>query len=253
MPAPGSQRKAMTECAERYINQITPSQGSEKTTLCESLGQTMTTTGTAPQRRPRALITPARLDRFEQLVIVALWMFLLRRVLQSPNAFAPLIMIAETSVVLFVLIRRPTEAISVKLGDWLLAATATAAPLLIQPGIDLFPRLAPLGLALVMFGNCFQIWAKLFLRRSFGIAPANRGIKRDGPYRFVRHPMYAGYLAVHVGIMVLMPSLLNLAIYTIGWWAQILRLRAEERLLMLDPAYAEYAGEVRWRLIPGVF
>ena len=165
---------------------------------------------------PSGWLTPARLDRLEQAAILLLWVFLVRRVVGSPNPFAPLVLIAETSVVLFVLIRRPTAAISLEPGDWLLAATATAAPLLIQPGIDLFPRLAPLGLALVLLGNCFQVWAKLFLRRSFGIAPANRGIKRDGPYRFVRHPMYAGYLAVHVGIMVLMPSALNLVIYTIG-------------------------------------
>jgi len=202
---------------------------------------------------PSGWLTPARLDRLEQAAILLLWVFLVRRVLGSPNPFAPLVLIAETSVVLFVLIRRPTAAISLEPGDWLLAATATAAPLLIQPGIDLFPRLAPLGLALVLLGNCFQVWAKLFLRRSFGIAPANRGIKRDGPYRFVRHPMYAGYLAVHVGIMVLMPSALNLVIYTIGWWAQLLRLRAEERLLTQDPAYRAYADAVRWRLVPGVF
>lgn len=195
-------------------------------------------------------LTPARLDRFEQAVIVLLWAFLVRRVIGSPNPFAPLILIAETS---FVLIRRPTTAISIEPGDWLLAATATAAPLLIQPGLDLFPRLVPLGLALVLAGNCFQIWAKLFLRRSFGIAPANRGIKQGGPYRFVRHPMYAGYLTVHIGIMVLMPSLLNLAIYTIGWWAQILRLQAEERLLTQDPGYRAYAEQVRWRLAPGLF
>ena len=202
---------------------------------------------------PSGWLTPARLDRLEQAAILLLWVFLVRRVMGSPNPFAPLVLIAETSVVLFVLIRRPTTAISLEPGDWLLAATATAAPLLIQPGIDLFPRLAPLGLALVLLGNCFQVWAKLFLRRSFGIAPANRGIKRDGPYRFVRHPMYAGYLAVHVGIMVLMPSALNLVIYTIGWWAQLLRLRAEERLLTQDPAYRAYADAVRWRLVPGLF
>ena len=122
-----------------------------------------------------------------------------------------------------------------------------------MPGVDLWPQLAALGVGLVLLGNCFQIWAKLFLRRSFGIAPANRGIKSDGPYRFVRHPMYAGYLIVHIGIMVLMPSLLNLAIYTIGWWAQILRLLAEERLLGEDPAYRAFMAKVRWRLIPGVF
>jgi protein-S-isoprenylcysteine O-methyltransferase Ste14 len=92
----------------------------------------------------------------------------------------------------------------------------------------MFPAIAPIGIALVVIGNLFQAMAKLSLRRSFGIAPANRGIKSDGLYRFIRHPMYAGYLAVHIGIMILMPSPLNLTLYTIGWWAQILRLRAEE-------------------------
>ncbi|MEN9683188.1 MAG: hypothetical protein RLZZ427_939 [Pseudomonadota bacterium] len=201
----------------------------------------------------REWLTPARIDRLEQVVIVLLWSLLVQRVLGSPNPFAPLVLIAETSVMLFALVRRPTTAISVRLGDWLLAATATAAPLLIQPGVDLFPSLAPLGLALVLLGNCFQLWAKLFLRRSFGIAPANRGIKQDGPYRCMRHPMYAGYLVVHIGIMVLMPSWLNLGIYAIGWGAQILRLQAEERLLNADPAYRAYAAKVRWRLVPGVF
>lgn len=198
-------------------------------------------------------LRPAVLDRVEQVLILALWAFLVQRVLGSENPFAPLILVAETTVVFFVLVRRSTQAISVNLGDWLLAATATAAPLLIMPGIDLFPQLAPLGVALVLFGNCFQIWAKLVLRRSFGIAPANRGVKISGPYRFVRHPMYAGYLVVHVGIMLLMPSLLNLVIYTIGWWAQVLRLLAEERLLSQDPAYREFQQQTRYRLIPGLF
>jgi protein-S-isoprenylcysteine O-methyltransferase Ste14 len=44
-----------------------------------------------------------------------------------------------------------------------------------------------------------------------------------------------------------------MVIYAIGWWAQILRLLAEERLLSQDAEYAEYMTKVRWRLIPGVF
>jgi protein-S-isoprenylcysteine O-methyltransferase Ste14 len=201
----------------------------------------------------RAVLRPAVLDRIEQVAVAMLFVWLVQRVWVSENPFAPLLLVAEFSVLIFVLIRRPTSAISVKLGDWLLAITATCAPLLIQPGIDLWPQIAMLGVGLVLLGNCFQIWAKLFLRRSFGIAPANRGVKRDGPYRFVRHPMYAGYLIAHIGVMVLMPSLFNLAVYIIGWWAQILRLQAEEELLGQDPAYREYLGQVRWRLVPGVF
>lgn len=193
------------------------------------------------------------LDRAEQVAIALLWVFLVRRVFHSDNPYAPLVLVAETTVLFFVLIRRPTEAISVRLGDWLLAVTATAAPLLMTPGQSPLPALAPLGMGLFVFGNGFQIWAKLYLRRSFGIAPANRGIKVDGPYRFVRHPMYAGYLVVHVGIFLLMASPLNMVLYVIGWWAQILRLLAEERLLGEDPAYRGYMAKVRWRLIPGLF
>ena len=212
------------------------------------------TTATNLAAPPRWL-TPARLDRFEQVTIVILWLLLAQRVFTSTNPFAPLIMVAETAVVLFVLIRRPTDKISLKLGDWLLAITATYAPLLIQPADTpaALHLLVPLGLGLAVVGNVVQIAAKMFLRRSFGIAPANRGIKTDGMYRIVRHPMYAGYLLVHVGILILMPTMLNLVIYAIGWWAQILRLLAEERLLSEDPAYQALMEQTRWRLIPGLF
>jgi len=200
-----------------------------------------------------ARANPRVLDRVEQGLIAALWVALLYRVAGSLNGYAPLVLISETAVMIFVLIRRPTNQISLRLGDWLLAIAATAAPLMIQPGLDMFPAIAPLGVALVLFGNVVQGLAKLSLRRSFGIAPANRGIKADGLYRFVRHPMYAGYLAVHIGVMILMPSPINLVIYAIGWWAQILRLKAEEELLSQDPAYVAFKQKVRYRLLPGVF
>lgn len=201
----------------------------------------------------RKLLQPAVLDRIEQGLIVVLWAFLVRRVYVSENPFAPLLLLAETAVLIFVLIRRPTNDISRDSGDWMLAVTATAAPLLVMPVANPSPQFVLIGVALVLLGNIFQLWAKLFLRRSFGIAPANRGVKVEGPYRFVRHPMYAGYLAVNIGIMILMPSLFNLMVYAIAWSAQILRLKAEERLLSEDQAYREFKEKVRWRLVPGVF
>ncbi|HET9630720.1 MAG TPA: isoprenylcysteine carboxylmethyltransferase family protein [Novosphingobium sp.] len=193
------------------------------------------------------------LDRIEQAAIVVLWIFLVQRVEISGNPYAPLLLISETAVALFTLIRRPTDKLSMELGDWLLAITATCAGLLIIPGVTLVPALAPLGVFLAVAGNLVQAWAKLVLRRSFGVAPANRGIKLTGPYRFVRHPMYAGYLFVHLGVLILMFSPINVVIYAIGWWAQILRILAEERLLGQDAEYAGYMSRVRWRLVPGLF
>lgn len=206
-----------------------------------------------PLERMFARANPRVLDRTEQALITVLFVWLVYRVIESQNSYAPLLLISEAAVVIFTLIRRPTSDISLRLGDWLLAVTATAAPLLIQPGLDVLPALAPLGVLMVLGGNVFQGLAKLSLRRSFGIAPANRGIKADGLYRFVRHPMYAGYLIVHIGVLILMPSVVNLVIYAIGWWAQILRLRAEEDLLSQDPAYVAFKEKVRYRLIPGLF
>lgn len=209
-------------------------------------------TTTALSKQP-AWLRPAVLDRIEQVAIVLLWIVLAARVEVSGNPWAPLLLVSETAVALFTLIRRPTEKLSMDLGDWLLAMTATCAGLLVLPGKAMIPALVPLGVFLAVVGNGVQAWAKLVLRRSFGVAPANRGIKISGPYRFVRHPMYAGYALVHLAVMVLMFHPVNLVIYAIGWWAQILRLLAEERLLSQDPDYAAYMQTVRWRLIPGVF
>ncbi|MGH6786686.1 MAG: methyltransferase family protein, partial [Novosphingobium sp.] len=173
----------------------------------------MTTTA---QAAPRFRIPAAVLDRAEQVTIVVLWAWMAWRVFHSANPFAPLALLSETAVVLFVLIRRPTQEITQRLGDWLLAITATAAPLLIVAADATLTVLVPVGLALVFLGNCFQAWAKLVLRRSFGIAAANRGVKVSGPYKFVRHPMYAGYLVVHIGLLALMPAAFNVLIYGIG-------------------------------------
>lgn len=199
------------------------------------------------------LLRPQVLDRVEQLAIVILWGPFAWRMLGSTNPYASAVMLSEFAVLVFTLLRRPTTAISVDLGDWLLACTATLAPLLLIPADDSFPALANVGLFLLIVGNVWQCAAKLVLRRSFGIAPANRGVKVNGPYRYMRHPMYAGYLFVHVGVLVVMFSWHNLAIYLIGWAAQIRRLLAEERLLSQDPVYSDYMGQVRWRLLPGIF
>jgi protein-S-isoprenylcysteine O-methyltransferase Ste14 len=201
----------------------------------------------------RTLLRPQVLDRLEQVGIVVFWSAFAWRMVGSTNPYAYAIALSEFGVLIFTLLRRPSANISVRLGDWLLACTATFAPLMLIPAEDTFPQLAELGLFLMIIGNVWQCFAKFVLRRSFGLAPANRGVKVGGPYRYMRHPMYAGYLFVHLGALVLMFSWFNLLVYAIGWTAQIRRLLAEERLLVNDPAYAEYMGKVRWRLLPGLF
>ena len=135
---------------------------------------------------------------------------------------------------------------------WAIAIVGTCAPLLIVPGgTPLVGGNAPAMLMAV--GLAFSISAKAFLRRSFGILPANRGVQRTGPYRLVRHPMYAGYVLTHAGFLISSFCLRNLLAYAFCWVAMVLRIRAEEAILARDPAYRDYQGEVRRRLIPFVW
>ena len=102
-------------------------------------------------------------------------------------------------------------------------------------------------------GLFVQISAKIILGRSFGIVAANRGVKVAGPYRFVRHPMYAGYIINHIGFLLAFPSLWNVALYSTELVIQITRLLREEALLNQDKSYRDYASQVRYRLLPKVF
>ena len=97
-----------------------------------------------------------------------------------------------------------------------------------------------------------QIGAKLFLWRSFGIVAANRGIRVGGPYRLVRHPMYAGYFLTQLGFLLTNPTGWNLGVYAVAWTMQFGRIIAEERILMRDGEYQAFAAKVPHRLIPGV-
>lgn len=163
------------------------------------------------------------------------------------------VLIAEAIVVVLVLCRRRTANVSLRPGDWVLAFVGTAAPLLVQP--TLAGGLVPIFICTLMMlaGLGIQLAAKLTLRRSFGAVAANRGVKVGGPYRFVRHPMYAGYLLLHIGFLLSNPSWWNATVYLICQACQVGRILAEERLLGDDVKYRDFAAQVRYRVIPGVF
>ncbi len=209
-----------------------------------------------PRTAPRGWTTHA-IDWLERGAILALYGWLALRILEESGDHGEivnlLLLASEGLVVFFVLIRRTTSDVSLRPGDWLLAFSATAVPLSVQPESG-SPLLPPFALAtLLLIGILVQLHAKLVLARSFGCVPANRGLKFAGPYRYVRHPMYLGYLLSHVAFLLMNPTGWNLGIYVICYTLQVPRLLAEERLLRQDAEYREYMAAVRHRLIPGVF
>lgn len=163
-----------------------------------------------------------------------------------------LLLVSEGLAIAFILLRKPARRIDVTPYAAGVAFVGTSAPLLVMaPGGGWVP--SGVGAALMAAGLLLNCSAKIALNRSFGLAAANRGVKRAGPYRLLRHPMYAGYALTQATFLLLNPCLWNLTIYALSWSAQILRIRAEEKLLLEDPTYRDYANEVRFRLIPGVY
>ncbi len=115
-----------------------------------------------------------------------------------------------------------------------------------------------LGLSGVILGGAIAVWA-ISANRFFSPVvriQEERGhcLITDGPYRFIRHPGYLGFL---VGF-----ALWGLPLGS--WWSMIpaipvtllflRRILIEDRFLHENlPGYGEYAERVRYRLIPGVW
>ena len=91
------------------------------------------------------------------------------------------------------------------------------------------------------------------LGRSFGIVAANRGLKVGGPYRIVRHPIYAAYLVGWAGYALASPTLRNMVVLGVSILFQLLRISSEEALLSRNEAYLDYADRVPYRLVPGIY
>ena len=98
-----------------------------------------------------------------------------------------------------------------------------------------------------------MIWARLmFGTRSFHLVanPTEGGLVTTGPYRYIRHPIYASVLYFAWAGILGNPTLMNIALgcgMIVGAWMRII---AEERLVVTKyPEYAEYGSRTK-RVIP---
>jgi|EndMetStandDraft_5_1072996.scaffolds.fasta_scaffold263095_2 protein-S-isoprenylcysteine O-methyltransferase Ste14 len=188
----------------------------------------------------------------ERALLIMLAVLVIWRILPvfSLHPHVLLLLASEISAVVFLVFQRK--------GTWatsfyttFIAFAGTSAPLLIAPSGQMLASdfiTAPL----IWTGTALALAAKLSLRRSFGLVPANRGVKSSGAYRFVRHPMYTGYVLNHIGFLLMFFSAWNLAIYLTTWVLLYLRAIEEERFLLQDPLYADYAKSVKCRIVPGL-
>ena len=79
-------------------------------------------------------------------------------------------------------------------------------------------------------------------------------VATGGPYRFVRHPGYAGALAFEAFAPIALGSWWALIPSVVGVVALVVRTALEDRTLQTElPGYLEYASQTRYRLVPGIW
>lgn len=114
------------------------------------------------------------------------------------------------------------------------------------------------GAVLVIMGIALFIWARRSLGKNYsGHLSVQQGqaLVQSGPYRLLRHPAYAGFLLMALGLGVGYSSIAGLvAILALLLPGLNYRMNVEEKLLSehFGQAYREYARRTK-RLIPGIW
>jgi protein-S-isoprenylcysteine O-methyltransferase Ste14 len=171
----------------------------------------------------------------------------LRRAIDTRDPLGLGLMVFYTLVAVFFVLREPNRKECSK-WETVLAVGAVFLPMLL---------LRPTGSGASVAGSVIQgvallgiLVALVSLGRSFGIAPADRGLVTSGLYRWIRHPLYATETLFYVGFLVSNPSWRNAIGFVMSLAVHVLRIHLEERIL---EGYEGYARNVRWRMMPFVW
>ena len=222
------------------------------------MGLALTRTDAAYHPRPKIARPPLRIHYGElaaKISILTLFSGMAMRLAQNAaetgHVTGILMLASEALVVALTLVRRTAGVVDRSWRARLLTTLSMVGPPLVQPDASFAPE--TLAVVISSIGLMIVVGGKLSLGRSFGLTPANRGVVSTGLYRFLRHPIYLGYLVTHLGFIIANPADWNLFILVVADGALMARAVCEERTLAQDPAYRAYMTRARWRVVPGVF
>ena len=147
-----------------------------------------------------------------------------------------------------------------------LMAVSLVFPMVIVAGLDHRYNWSPefplwlnvIGLILITFGYAFATWAMAENRFFSSVVriQTERGhvVCDTGPYRFVRHPGYAGNILPLFGIVLALGSIWTLIPAAMAAIITLIRTVLEDQTLQEElPGYRDYAQHVRYQLIPGIY
>ncbi len=114
------------------------------------------------------------------------------------------------------------------------------------------------GIVLILAAITLHVWVRAHLRGLYSghvEVVAGHTLVQSGPYRCIRHPGYAGFLLMAIGLALGFSSLIGLAaVPCLLLPGLACRMKIEEALLseQFGEQYRDYAGKSK-RLIPGIW
>ena len=151
------------------------------------------------------------------------------------------------------LVRIPPRAAMLDTRAFASSITVFLLPCLMRGQGASIGLLATTGVALEIAGVALSQVARLYMGRSFGVLPGNRGIVSKGPFTLIRHPIYAGWFMLTLGYLLSFPSWRNFLVVISTLPFMVWRILLEEELLSGDAEYRVYQHSVPYRLMPGIF
>jgi len=122
-----------------------------------------------------------------------------------------------------------------------------------------FPLAAQIAaLTMCVLGYALFVWATVsnaFFSEIVRIQSEREHVDiTGGPYHYVRHPAYCGAIVYELAVPILLASWWALIVSGLSTILLILRTTLEDRTLQAElTGYADYARQVRYRLLPGIW
>jgi protein-S-isoprenylcysteine O-methyltransferase Ste14 len=150
---------------------------------------------------------------------------------------------------LFVL-RRPALAVASGMLPPMTAIGSMVSVYLYEWNTESALQAVDLGGAMVCLGALLCLGATLNLGLNFAVLPSYRGLTSSGLYGIVRHPLYASYVVMDLGVIAQCPTHWNLVVFVVSATLVLFRMSFEERLLSQKTSYEEYRTLVPYKLLP---